>query len=141
MEQKRTDSGHVQAAREVTQMPQQILQEKNRYCESFWQIRPLFTPRSSALVLTVLVVFRILYHERPGPEKHIMCFQIKTVPEPKGESTLEDGRIAQDTAAAQSVGTRRPDTSRFGGGRRGLGAPLTPKPHGLGGNLRSHSRS
>ena len=29
MEQKRTDSGHVQAAREVTQMPQ-ILQEKNR---------------------------------------------------------------------------------------------------------------
>lgn len=33
MEQKRTDSGHVQAARDVTQMPQQILQEKSRYCE------------------------------------------------------------------------------------------------------------
>ena len=63
-------------------------------------------------------MFRILYHERPGPEKHIMCFQIKRVPVPKGESTLEDGRIAQDTAGAQSVGDR--DLTRLDLGEGGV---------------------
>lgn len=38
-------------------------------------------------------------------------------------------------------GTQRPGTSRLEGGQRGHRAPLTPSPYGLGGNLRSHSRS
>ena len=55
-------------------------------------------------MLIVFIVFRILFHKRVVPEKHIMCFQIKIVPVPKGESPLEDGRTAQGTPGAQSVG-------------------------------------